>query len=166
VHITHDDIELMSRGQRRQVDRASLKPRRVPSFWSGSAGQAGEEACDLMRCVPLQGVAADVVAGQGGLGTGVAEQALHVSQRNALVKPDRADRAPERVRPDGSADAGDLGGAGDVAVHQAAVHAGAGAGTQQRPADLAVDGRLHRRQSWQRSSGAVPDRFTRIGDRV
>src|SRR3954453_20149749 len=85
-----------------------------------SAGPAGEEAGDLVGGVPLEGVGADVVAGQGGLRAGVAQQALDVAQRNALIEPDRADGAPERVRPDGPADPGDLRGAGDVAVHRAA----------------------------------------------
>src|SRR4051812_13737070 len=98
-----------------------------------SAGPAGEEAGDLVGGVPLEGVGADVVAGQGGFRAGVAQQALDVAQRNALVEPDRADGAPERVRPDRPADPGDLRGAGDVAVHRAAVHASAGAGAQQRP---------------------------------
>jgi hypothetical protein len=38
----------------------------------------------------------------------VAQQALDVAQRNALVEPDRADGAAQRVWPDGPADAGGL----------------------------------------------------------
>src|SRR4051812_49021096 len=114
-----------------------------------SAGPAGEEAGDLVGGVPLEGVGADVVAGQGGLRAGAAQQALDVAQRNALIEPDRADGAPERVRPDGPADPGDLRGAGDVAVHRAAVHAGAGGGPKQRSTGGGVYGRLHRRQGGQ-----------------
>ncbi len=44
-----------------------------------------------MGGVPLEGVAADVVAGQGGLRAGVARQALNVAQRNALLEPDGAE---------------------------------------------------------------------------
>src|SRR3954447_149716 len=50
------------------------------------------------------------------------------------LSPGRADGAAQCVRPDGTADAGDLGGASHVAVHRATVHAGAGAGAYQRPA--------------------------------
>lgn|SRR6476660_7615002 len=53
----------------------------------GLTGPAGEEAGDLMGCVPLEGIAADVVAGQGGLGTGLAQQSLDVAQGDAVVSP-------------------------------------------------------------------------------
>jgi hypothetical protein len=95
---------------------------------AGSAGPSGEEAGDLVGGVPLECVAADVVAGKGGLGAGVAQQALNVAQRNALLEPDRADGAAQCMWADGPADPGHSGGAGDVPVHRAAVHAGAGTG--------------------------------------
>src|SRR4051812_43954420 len=97
---------------------------------AGAAGPAGEEAGDLVGGVSLEGGAADVVAGQGGLRGGGGQQALDVAQRNALVEPDGPDRAAQRVRPDRPGDPGDLSGEGDVAVHRAAVHAGAGAGAR------------------------------------
>src|SRR3954454_23493326 len=52
-----------------------------------SAGPAGEEAGDLMGGVSLEDVAADVVAGQGGLRASGAQQALSVAQRNAWFRP-------------------------------------------------------------------------------
>src|SRR3954470_17292552 len=101
--------------------RSSIRRRRAcAAAVAKSAGPAGQEAGDLVGGVSLEGVGADVVAGRGGLRAGVAQQALDVAQRNALIEPDRADGAPERVRPDGPADPGDLRGAGDVAVHRAA----------------------------------------------
>jgi hypothetical protein len=51
--------------------------------------------------VTLQGVGADVVAGQGGLRLGVAQQALDVTQGDALVEPDGADGAAQCVGADG-----------------------------------------------------------------
>jgi hypothetical protein len=60
----------------------------------------------------------------------VAQQALDVAQRDALIEPDRANGAAEGVRADGASDACDSGGVGDVAVHRSAVHACARAGAQ------------------------------------
>lgn len=55
-----------------------------------------------MRGVALEGFAGDVVAAQGGLGAGVAEQSLNVAQGDALIEADGADGAAERVRADGA----------------------------------------------------------------
>jgi hypothetical protein len=60
-----------------------------------------------MRGVSFEGIAADVVAGQGGLCTGVAQQMLDVAQRDALIESQRADGAAQRVRADGTSYAGD-----------------------------------------------------------
>src|SRR3954447_24179801 len=87
--------------------------RRVATALARSACPAREEAGDLVGGMSLEGVRADVVAGQGGLRAGVAQQALDVAQRNAMVEPDGPDGAAQRVRPDRPADPGDLGGAGD-----------------------------------------------------
>jgi hypothetical protein len=77
-----------------------------------------------MRGVSFESIAADVVAGQGGLWTGVAQQVLDVAQRDALIESHRADGAAQRVRADGTSDAGDSSGAGDVAVHRSAAAPG------------------------------------------
>src|SRR4051812_31951002 len=69
---------VMTQGER-------LRPRRR------SAGPAGEEAGDLVGGVSLEGIGADVAAGQGGFGAGVAQQARDVAQRNPLVEPGRAE---------------------------------------------------------------------------
>jgi len=44
--------------------------------------------------VALEGFAGDVVAAQGGLGAGVAEQSMDVAQWDSLMEPDGADGAP------------------------------------------------------------------------
>ncbi len=91
-------------------------------------GSAGEEAGDLVGGVPFEGVAGDVITGQSGLRASVAQESLDVTQRDALIESNRANGSAQRVRADGPADPSRLGGAGDVAVHRAAVHARAGAG--------------------------------------
>ena len=75
----------------------------------------------------LQSFASDVVAAEGGLRAGVAEQSLHVAQRDALIEPYGADSATQRVWADGSGDASRPRGRRDVAVHGSAVHAGTAA---------------------------------------
>src|SRR3954470_18705201 len=79
-----------------------------------------------MSSVSFEGTA-DVVAGQGGLRTGVAQQVLDVAQRDALIEP----TVPTVRRSAGTSDACQSGGAGYVAVHRSPVHARARAGAQQ-----------------------------------
>src|SRR3954452_339319 len=79
----------------------------------GSAGPAGEEARDLMGGMSFKGIAAYVVAGQGRLGPAVAQQALDVAQRAALIEPHRTDGAARRIRADRAGNAGNAGGVGD-----------------------------------------------------